>query len=171
MGKVQLKRGNKANLPILDLGEPALCLDTNEFYIGNTVGNVKIITQADIVNGDSQTEVGKALDAIQANPTISGTLANKVEFKADKAISISLTLLATGWVGDVAPYTQTLTVTGLTTVENGVIGVAQGLSITQRTSAKDAILNILEQYDDTLVIVADGIKPTIDIPITLVTMG
>lgn len=33
--KIQIKRGNKANLPALSDGEFGFCTDTNELYIGN----------------------------------------------------------------------------------------------------------------------------------------
>jgi parallel beta-helix repeat protein len=39
--KIQVKRGNKADLPTLDVGEFGLCQDTNELFIGND-GNQKI---------------------------------------------------------------------------------------------------------------------------------
>jgi hypothetical protein len=39
--KIQVKRGNKADLPTLDVGEFGLCQDTNELFIGNS-GNQKI---------------------------------------------------------------------------------------------------------------------------------
>jgi hypothetical protein len=39
--KIQIKRGNKADLPTLDAGEFGLCQDTNELFIGNN-GNQKI---------------------------------------------------------------------------------------------------------------------------------
>jgi hypothetical protein len=39
--KIQIKRGNKADLPTLDAGEFGLCQDTNELFIGNS-GNQKI---------------------------------------------------------------------------------------------------------------------------------
>ncbi len=34
--KIQIRRGLKANLPSLDVGEPALCTDTKEVFVGNT---------------------------------------------------------------------------------------------------------------------------------------
>jgi hypothetical protein len=45
---IRFKRGNKANLPSLQLGEPAITQDTNELYVGMTSGNVKIPTQPDL---------------------------------------------------------------------------------------------------------------------------
>lgn len=38
--KIWIKRGNKENLPRLDVGEPALTLDTDEFFIGSLNGNI-----------------------------------------------------------------------------------------------------------------------------------
>jgi len=51
--KIQIKRGNKADLPTLDVGEFGLCQDTNELFIGNS-GNQKIFppTASDIGLGD-----------------------------------------------------------------------------------------------------------------------
>ena len=43
--KIQIRRGLKANLPALDVGEPALCTDTKEVFIGNTGGNVPLINK------------------------------------------------------------------------------------------------------------------------------
>ncbi|MCH3962699.1 MAG: hypothetical protein LKE46_00255 [Clostridium sp.] len=40
--KIQLRRGLKANLPTLAIGEPAFCTDTKEFYIGTASGNAKM---------------------------------------------------------------------------------------------------------------------------------
>ena len=34
--KIQIRRGLKTNLPNLDVGEPAICTDTKEVFIGNT---------------------------------------------------------------------------------------------------------------------------------------
>lgn len=49
--KIQLRRGYKTNLPILDSGEPGFVLDTEEFYIGKGDKNVKIITEGDLSAG------------------------------------------------------------------------------------------------------------------------
>lgn len=46
--KIQFKRGIKANLPILNVGEPAFTTDTNEFYIGNGSSNIEFSKQSDL---------------------------------------------------------------------------------------------------------------------------
>lgn len=40
--KIQIKRGNKANFPILEQGEPAFSLDTKELFVGDGLTNHKI---------------------------------------------------------------------------------------------------------------------------------
>ena len=40
--KIQIKRGLKASLPVLSVGEPALCTDTKEVYVGGSSGNIKL---------------------------------------------------------------------------------------------------------------------------------
>ena len=42
--KIQFKRGLKASLPTLSAGEPALCTDTKEVYVGGSAGNIKLVT-------------------------------------------------------------------------------------------------------------------------------
>ena len=44
--------------------------------------------------------------------------------KANSSVAINTTLLASAWVGVDAPYTQTLTISGLTASQNGTISVA-----------------------------------------------
>lgn len=39
--KIQFRRGLKANLPTLSVGEPAFTTDTNQFYIGNGTANIE----------------------------------------------------------------------------------------------------------------------------------
>jgi hypothetical protein len=38
--KIIIMRGLKANLPVLSVGEPAFCTDTNEYAIGSSTGNI-----------------------------------------------------------------------------------------------------------------------------------
>lgn len=46
--KIKLRRGQEADLPTLDEGEPALTLDTNKFFIGGTTGNIQLAGQKDL---------------------------------------------------------------------------------------------------------------------------
>lgn len=87
--------------------------------------------------------------------------------KANNSTSVSATLLANSWVGDF-PFTQDISVSGLTATQNGSISLAQNATLDQRNSARAAMLSVAEQSDGTLTIVADGEKPEIDIPVVIV---
>lgn len=85
--------------------------------------------------------------------------------------SVSGTLATASWAGSSAPYTQTLTVTGLGATQNGSISVAQSATADQRAAASKAKLSVTGQAAGSLTITADGTKPTIDIPVTVILLG
>lgn len=47
---LQIKQGLKVEIPLLEVGEPAFCTDTFEFYIGSSSGNKKIVMQDELSN-------------------------------------------------------------------------------------------------------------------------
>ena len=72
--KIQIKRGNKADLPTLDVGEFGLCQDTNELFIGNS-GNQKIFPPTamyiDVTNYPTLADaIAYATTLIGQNPTL-----------------------------------------------------------------------------------------------------
>lgn len=52
--KIQFKRGVKANLPTLSVGEPAFTTDTNDFFIGNGTSNIQFAKQSNLDGLKSQ---------------------------------------------------------------------------------------------------------------------
>ncbi|WP_297429059.1 hypothetical protein [Clostridium sp.] len=46
--KIQIKRGVKANLPTLSVGEPALCTDTSQVFVGGNNGNIELAKASDL---------------------------------------------------------------------------------------------------------------------------
>jgi hypothetical protein len=94
--------------------------------------------------------------------------------KAEKSGTVNSTLLATGWAGTAAPYTQTLTVQGVTAPpnENNVM-FDMGMSITkaQNDAGLDAVLRATAQGTNSVTISAFGVKPSIDIPVQFVILG
>ena len=46
--KIQIKRGIKANLPVLSSGEPALTTDTEEVFFGNGTSNIQLAKKSDL---------------------------------------------------------------------------------------------------------------------------
>lgn len=81
------------------------------------------------------------------------------------------TLLASAWIGVEAPYTQELTVTGLTALQNGTISVAHSATAEQREIAREAMLSVIGQEDGKLTIAADGEMPEFDIPVYIILLG
>lgn len=55
--KIQIKRGVKAKLPVLSVGEPAFTTDTKEFFIGDGVSNVEFAKQVDLQATNNQLSV------------------------------------------------------------------------------------------------------------------
>jgi hypothetical protein len=48
--KVKIKRGLKATLPVLDVGEQGFCTDTNEYVLGSSTGNVFFSNKEEIAS-------------------------------------------------------------------------------------------------------------------------
>jgi hypothetical protein len=77
-----------------------------------------------------------------------------------------VTLTAAGWVGASAPYTQDLTISGMTADTKGVsVGLAHTATDEQYTACLAALIRATGQSTDTLSIRAIGEKPTVDIPV------
>ena len=61
--KIQISRGPEANLPILDIGEPAITTDSIKPFIGSAIGNVQLAKESDRLSdkAESATKVEVAL--------------------------------------------------------------------------------------------------------------
>lgn len=82
--------------------------------------------------------------------------------------TVSLNLVTSGWNGSEAPFTQTLSVPGITADTDGIISVSQSATTDQRLAARSAMLQIIGQNDNSLIIAADGELPTYDIPVDII---
>lgn len=85
--------------------------------------------------------------------------------KADNSDVVNATLLASGWSGVDAPFTQELSVAGLSATQNGTISVAHSATTEQREVARNAMLSVIGQDNGKLIIAADGELPELDIPV------
>ena len=91
--------------------------------------------------------------------------------KANSSVLVSATLLASAWTGIDSPFTQDITVTGLTATQNGTISVAHNATFEQREMAREAMLSVVGQEDGKLTIAADGEMPDIDITVYIILLG
>ena len=79
---------------------------------------------------------------------------------------IPVTLLASGWVGATAPYTQTVIVSGISTYNSCSIAMDSDATVEQTNAIAFAdIVSVDYDGNSGLTFTANGEKPTIDVPI------
>lgn len=85
-----------------------------------------------------------------------------------ESTSVNATL-STTWSGT-GPYTQDVAISGMTSTKNATVGLASTATEAQRAAARNAIFNVTDQTANQITITADGEKPTITIPISVILM-
>lgn len=94
-----------------------------------------------------------------------------VNGKAAKSTIRTATLTAAGWTGSSAPYTQTVTVSGLPAGAKGTVGLADTATDEQYEAAVAAMLRKTAQASNSITIKAYGEKPSVNIPIVVLEVG
>lgn len=125
----------------------------------------------DTASGSVRKKVGDGTKKYSQLPFDDEEILTALGEKANNSIAINTTLLASAWAGADAPYTQTITVSGLTALQNGTISVAHNATAEQREMARAAMLSVIGQADGTLTIAADGEMPEHDIPVYIILLG
>lgn len=87
--------------------------------------------------------------------------------KSDHSTIVSATLLASSWVGNSAPFTQTVSISGITSESNGIIRENALPGTDAKKAARRAMLEVTSQTSGSLTISAYKVKPTVDIPISV----
>ena len=99
------------------------------------------------------------------------TLANIVSTKSAKSTIQNKTLSSASWTGTSAPYSYSLTVTGVTTTSIQEVLPTTDITNAQLTALLAATLQDGGQSANTMVLYAWGTKPAIDLPIRVILRG
>lgn len=126
---------------------------------GVTVDNVKVYPML---------EEGSIAHIYQPTILSNETLNNT---KAKKSKSRNYTLLASGWSGSSAPYSFTLSATGVTASNNVELVVPSSITVAQVEAYQSAAIVTGTQANGSITLKAYGEKPAIDLPITVIVRG
>jgi hypothetical protein len=88
-----------------------------------------------------------------------------------KSTSTNITLLTATWSGSSAPYSYTVTVTGVTATNNIELVPQSSLTTAQATALANAQILTGTQTTNSITMKAYGTKPSIDLPITVIIRG
>jgi len=103
-------------------------------------------------------ETNEALDALQTS-------------KSEKSTVVTATLPASAWTGTDAPYSQTISVAGVTATSANEILPGASISASQLELLQLANLQDGGQAAGSITVKAYGGKPTADLPIRVIVRG
>lgn len=90
--------------------------------------------------------------------------------KANLSVAINAVLSVSAWSED-SPYSQTISIDGLTAEQNGMITIGQNITTEQLEDVVAADMRISGQVDGAFTVTAYGDKPTRNIPVTIILLG
>ena len=109
------------------------------------------------------TQEGQAADA--------KAVGDKLVGKAEQSQSATLTVEASAWTGDSAPYTATVSTSLATASNNLVVGTGGALTAEQQSAMAAAMIVCTAQADGNITLTAFGEKPEIGLPINVLEVG
>lgn len=137
-------------------------IDEVHTFIDASGGNISSnnVSYANVAMGEVTTAKG-ALDLLM---TIASALTSG---KEDKKTQVTVTLSSTNWAGTTSPYTQAVTVTGMTSNADGDYDIANTANATQVQSFASGVIWVSSQGANTVTFSAAGEKPESNIPIVI----
>lgn len=99
---------------------------------------------------------------------LDGITEEKVQGWDKKSQSKTATLLSSGWSG--SPFTQTISVDGIIAgdTQNVVIGFGLISDASNREIARNSLISVLSKSENSITLVCDGDKPTVDLPVSII---
>ena len=117
------------------------------------------------------------LDENSVKPISNGAVTaelNNINDRLDNVTAsktVDITLQASKWQGDSAPYNNTFGVDGITATNDVIVIPKRGITVEQEKAMSKAKIITGVQNDRNLNLFAYGKKPTIDLPITIIIKG
>ena len=168
--------GKEIFLPVIST------IDTGKLIVGanvwvsmpySSMSNAIVTMMGDGNNGEPYVELEGVVryDKAQAlNETQTAQARTNINVP-EKAKEYAVSLTAEGWTGDSAPYTQTVTVTGLAADAHLIVGLAPTVTAEEMEVAASAMLLATGQAEGSIIISAFGDKPGTVLPILIMEVG
>ncbi len=104
--------------------------------------------------------------------TLSSTqkLTARTNIGAFSASGVTVTVASGSWNGSSAPYTNSVSVSGVTASNHILVSVGSSVTAAQYSAFADAQIVCTSQGDGSIVLSAFGDKPTIDLPVNVVIL-
>ena len=156
-----------------DVGHTETWSGTSGIRNGTRVGDILLVT-------GTSTDGGRAHIAVYRSDTASGELHGTciAHVVADRGLpgqdaiaEVRTVQLSTGWSGESAPYTQTVTVPGVTTSSTVLIDVEDTVTAEQMDAYINAKIAGGGQDTGSVTLKAFGDKPSVAVPIKILIMG
>lgn len=136
---------------------------TTMFTNPTLTGTVSLPSTTSIGNVSS-TEIGYV-------DGVTSAIQTQLNNKSNKSTIVNATLLTASWTGASAPYSYSLTVTGVTTTSNQELIPTVDVTDAQIKALQGANITDAGQSANTISLKAWGAKPTIDLPIRVILRG
>lgn len=143
-----------------------------------TTGNYLLGNGADAVAEKTPSQVLADIGAVPTSRKVNGkALSGDVSLEAKDvgaavpSVTVTFTLSVAAWSGSTAPFTQTVTVSGVTASSNGSVGLANAATDAQWDAAVKAQIRKTVQGANSLTFKAYGSKPTVNLPCAVTLIG
>ena len=115
-------------------------------------------------------------DAVKAE--VDSYLATQIQTEVENYLkespmttTVELSLASANWIGSIAPYTLNLTNAAFAKASDGIASLSSSCTEEQYKAAAKAGMRITSQNGSTITITASGVKPAVNIPISIILIN